>query len=395
MVTVNQRYSITQAAEWDQAELVLVSEPSTAVFFGTLTPYAVNFKGPFSLHRAQEEHRCFQKRLKASGIEVIEVRDIFKNLKKREDHLNIMAAAEEILNQGGKKGSPLTKEILQQLAPVDLLQLLLLHPEITLQTSRHILDETTRYTAQYRIHPATNHYFLRDPLMTTKKGVILLSLQLEARRMERKIIQLLLDILGIEPIYQIQPPGRVEGGDFLPAGDYVLQGQGLLTNEEGVQQLLKAGAYDQVEVAVVRDPAPSMEAMHLDTYFNFLSPDLAVIQRERLTGPQRPEVDIYWPKEGEGSFYDYVGSMSFPQYLTEKGVECIPFSAAEQARFAPNYLLLSRKNLIGVKGAGESFFHRLKACGVQVEPLDFSSLTNGYGGPHCMSQVLSRRPEDG
>lgn len=380
-----------QGAEWDKVQRVLLCEPSLATLLGALAPWAVNFKASFSLHQAQREHQRFQKTLASWGVEVIEIRKLLKGLSQPEDILQLQQAAATVLNRERRGQRPIQIEDLAVFEPEDLMEIIFLQPEIILETSPQALDETTRFKGQYRIHPLTNHFFLRDPLMTTKEGVILCSLKLDQRKKEVEVLELILDILGIEPLCQIQFPGQVEGGDFLPAGDYVLQGQGLLTNREGVKQLLERGAYGEVEVAVVKDPAPTMEAMHLDTYFNFLSPDLAVIQKERMAGPLQPQVDIYWPEGKRG--YGYVGSCSFSQYLAEKGVQCIPFSSSEQERFAPNFLLLQEKRLIGVEGAGEEFFRRLEEYGVKGDWLGFSSLTQGYGGPHCMSQVLIRHPQ--
>ena len=84
----------------------------------------------------------------------------------------------------------------------------------------------------------------------------------------------------------------------------MLQGQGLLTNAEGVGQLLATRAYGEVEVGVVRDPRAQMDEMHLDAYFSVFGPGLCAICDDRLEG-QQPTVDIWEPYDGS---YALVGS---------------------------------------------------------------------------------------
>lgn len=390
MATSYHKHPIIQKAEWEKAQLVLLSEPSLATLFGSLTPSAVNFTSSFSLYQAKREHQIFKEELMSRGIEVVEVRDLLSNLTEKGHVERLKEAAACSLTYLHNQRDYRQRDILKNLEPPDLVELIFLRPSIALYPSSSALDETTRVDAKYKLSPITNHYFMRDPLMTTQKGVVICNLFLEERKVEIEVVDLILSILEIEPLHRVIYPGRVEGGDFMPAGDYVLQGQGLLTNCEGVAQLLEVGAYGEVEVAVVKDPMPTMEAMHLDTYFNFLASDLAVIQKERIEGPTRPEVDIYRPKKNSDSCYSYEESMPFPDYLRSKGVELIEISALEQKNFAPNYLLLGEKDLIGVSKAGEEYFQRLVKHGVRVKQMDFSSLIKGYGGPHCMSQVLYR-----
>ncbi len=384
------RCPMKQWAEWNRASLVLLAEPSMATLFGSLTPSAVNFTSSFSLRKAQKEHQSFREELESRGIEVIEVRELLSSLKEEDELEELLRTASKSLEYYQDQMHDRVRETIKHLQPPDLVDLLFLRPAIQLHPSKSALDKTTEWDAVYRLFPTTNHYFMRDPLMTTARGVVLCNLQLEEREAEIEIVELVLSILGIKPLCKVEYPGRVEGGDFLPAGDFVLQGQGLLTNQEGVRQLLEAGAYGEVEVAVVKDPVLSMEAMHLDTYFNLLSSDLAIIQRERMLGPSTPEVDIYRPEESDKTCYRFERSMSFPDYLLSKGIELIEISANEQRNFASNFLLLGERDLIGVAGAGEEYFKRLEGYGVKVTPLDFSALTKGYGGPHCMSQVLCR-----
>ncbi len=217
------------------------------------------------------------------------------------------------------------------------------------------------------------------------------NLQHAGRQVENVIAEHVLEALGVSPIYRVQSPGCLEGGDFIPCGDFVLQGQGLLTNAEGIRQCLEHRVYGFVEVAVVEDPRCQMDEMHLDTYFAMLDHDLAVCCETRLGGAEEPVVHVYLP-EGTPSDFRYVLTRStlFSRYLQEKGVHVIPFSKHEQERFAANGLLVGPRDLILPDCVGAGFVARLQAASVTTRLIPFDALIGGYGGLHCASQVLTR-----
>lgn len=73
-------------------------------------------------------------------------------------------------------------------------------------------------------------YFMRDQVITTPKGIVVGKMNSYQRRVETDIVRFALQKLNIKPILEIQGDGRLEGGDYIPAGEYVLIGQGLRTN---------------------------------------------------------------------------------------------------------------------------------------------------------------------
>jgi len=177
----------------------------------------------------------------------------------------------------------------------------------------------------------------------------------------------------------------------MPAGDFVLQGQGLLSDEDGVGQLLEHRVYGYVEAAVVKDPVSQMEQMHLDTYFSLLGPDLCAICEDRLVGDARPEVDVYLPEGTPAAFaYRKVQTRSFPDYLAEKGFHILTFSREEANAGVSNIVLTGPRRLIGMDMEGSPYGRTLQEHGVQATPVAFTALSSGYGGPHCASQVLLR-----
>jgi len=399
--------SPSQPSEWGKARVALLCEPNIEVLFGILETNSVNFLRPFDLKKARDEHRNFRKCLEELGVKVYDLRELLmygciegqesfrrKNLQKlREFALKstIYEFAPEVSEEDRKMLLDNLRKIIYSLHPEVLVDLITLRPKISISYNPNALDPTTRFVSHYSVTPANNLYFMRDAMITTSEGIVIGNFTLDVRKVENDIVEFALRQIGIEPIYRVREPGHMEGGDFMPAGDFVLQGQGLLTDTEGVRQLLANGVYGNVEVAIVRDPTPQMEEMHLDTYLNFIGKDLVLLSEDRMKEGREPIVDIYEPIKREGKVrYARHGRTTLKKYLMDKGFEIFPITAEEQRNFASNFLLVDDRKLIGVAQAGEDFADRLREVGVKAYLLDFSALTGGYGGPHCMSQVILR-----
>lgn len=390
----------SQAAEWGRARVVLVCEPGTETLFDLLLPSAANFIRPFSLAQAQAEHRAFRRRLEEHDVRVIDLRQALLNGVDMNDNARArleswagqsvrLDAADLAADDAALAAADLAAS-LASLDPAALVDLVMLAPTIKLTPNPQALDPTSRFLARYEL-AGGSAYYLRDPLFTTRSGVVIGRLRLEKRRRENDLAAFALEQLGVTPLYCVQPPGFLEGGDFIPAGDFVLQGQGLLSDEDGIGQCLQERVYGHVEVAVVRDPRRQMDEMHLDTYFAFLAPDLCLLCETRLHGADEPEVDLYRPDGDPDHFrYRLVSCLPFSRYLTDKGIRILTFSTEESRNFAPNGLLLAPNHWLGVRQAGPALFDRLHRHGVNASPIDFSALTGGYGGPHCSTQVVVR-----
>ncbi|MCS7056554.1 MAG: arginine deiminase family protein [Thermoflexales bacterium] len=392
---IDAAFTPSQAAEWLPARVVLMCEPGIETLFSILQPGAANFLFPFSLAQGREEHRAYRRVLESHGARVIDYREALAQAER--SRLMQWARAAVTLECDAALAEDERDAAADQLDAAlhaldvgSLVDLILLRPTIQVARNSARLDPTTGFTAQFRLAPVSP-YYTRDPLITTREGVVVTRLALGNRAPENDIADHVLESLGIAPLYRVQPPGTLEGGDFIPCGDFVLQGQGLLTNEDGVRQCLERRVYGYVEVAVVEDPRQDMDEMHLDTYFAMLDRDLAICLESRLTGDEEPAVKVYLP-EGTPDGYTYVLTRTtlFSRYLREKGIHVIPISKDEQLSFAANGLLVGPRRLIGVAQAGESFAQRLRAAGIDVQTVDFDALRGGYGGPHCSTQVLVR-----
>lgn len=391
--------NVGQRAEWERAATVLVCEPRGEALLGSLQANAANWLRPFDLERGRAEHAGLRSALEAAGVHLLDLRDALAfgttddpdalarlrrwGLEATRHELAFDASPGELEAIEHRRA-----EAVEALDAGSLAELLLLRPTVTLERNDAALDSTSAFNARFELRPATNAYFTRDPLVTTARGVVVGRERLAVRRAENEIAARALEQLGVEPLYRVEPPGCLEGGDFLPCGDFALQGRGLLTDQTGIDQLLARGAYGEVEVAVVADPHPRMDEMHLDTYLALLGPGLAAICEDR-TEELEPVAEIWEPDEGS---YRHVGDQPLGAYLAGKGLELITFTKDEQRSFAGNGLLVAPGDYIAVEDAGERYLRRLEAAGVRVTAIPYRELTGGYGGPHCSTQVLAREP---
>lgn len=403
-------------AEWGKPTDILMHTPQQELFVGVIHPEAALFERPFSISGAAAEHRNFISLLRKQGARVHTVVEtlLAGTMDERgrvtpgpaldalrdfaAQFITIDAAALTADEQAEQKDY--LHKTLQKLHPEELVQCILQCPTVHL---RHSEVPNTRYSATYELAPVMNLYFCRDQQITTAKGVVVGRMNSEQRRVETKIMGFVLRKLGIEPIYEVTGDGRLEGGDFLPAGDTAFIGQGLRTNAEGVRQLLEHKVFGVPRVVVVKEPWHNQDQMHLDTYFNIISPKLAVLVKERMDirdpngtiiQPARPDrrckIDVY---ELKGAGYECtVTDGDFQEFLEKQmGFRLIPVSNDDQLKYGINFLCIGPNRLLGIDGVSAEYKQALRDAGVNVTWMDFSNLTGGYGAAHCSTQVLHRR----
>jgi len=399
---MKQPLSIGVKAEWDKAKEILVSTPGLELFNGVLHYESALFQSPFDTKRAYKEHEEFKRTLNENGVNVRTLRNILL-----EDYDTLRFLAEKSLTYihlDSKKerqihdleenisSYELKEKTLNCLNPEDLMRIIIEQPRPVLVADKNDPDE---YQLDHYIHnPIINHYFQRDPQIITDKGLVIGRMKNRVRKNETTITKYIFKILDIEPLHKIEKPGTLEGGDYIPAGSYALVGEGLRTNKEGISQLLRKKVFGFPEIAVVHDSFRDMEEMHLDTYFEFVAPDKALILADRITNKEKiPSVTVYQiNKEGRYIQTTSKEEISFPEYLKSKGVQLIEISKEMQLNYGINILTLSENNIISVEGVHQDYISLLKDHGINVIQIDATNLTKGYGGPHCMTQVLRREP---
>ena len=404
-----QETKIGQKAEWEHPKRILMHTPGDEIFMGVIHPKAGLFEKAFSLKIANTEHLKYIERLREHGAEIYRVVDIL--LEGTIDEQGQTTPSPELDALRKFAGDSLTfdssalqeplksqqkeykQKVLSQLTPFELVKIILQRPTVHL----HQTDKNTGLSATYETGPVMNLYFLRDQMITTAKGIVISKMNSVERAPETKIIKFVLNKMGITPLYEVQGTGRLEGGDYYSAGEVAFIGQGLRTNAEGVKQLLEHQVFGTPFVAVVKDNWKNQEEMHLDTYFNIIRSDLAVMVDLRMSVPgSKPEikgisskVDVY--KLEKDGYKKIINDMNFQEYLEKNlGYTVIPVSRKDQNLYGVNFLTIAPGKILAIDGVSKAYKETLKENGVNAVWMDFSELTKGYGAAHCTTQVLLR-----
>lgn len=402
-------------AEWLAAKTVVVHTPGDEIFFGLAHPAAALFERPFSLDGARKEHSDFICLMASNGVKVLRLVDIL--LAGTVDAAGVTRPGQELdrlrtlaieslrydtraLPKKMAAGqTAYKKDVIGKLHPRELVSIIMQQPSIALRSTK---GHNTGLYASYRTNPVMNLYFMRDQVITTAKGLVVGHFNAPQRELETKIVRFAYEKIGITPVYEVTGKARLEGGDFIPAGDTALIGQGLRTNAEAVRQLLKVDAFGTKRVAVVRDSWKNQDQMHLDTYFNIIDKNLAVIVEERIdqrdssgkivkaSDPAKKSVvDLYEMKGG--AYVKTAGDIPFQKFLEDDlKMKLIPVTNADQLKYGINFLALGAKKILAIDGVSIEYKQRLATEGVDAVWMNFSNLTGGYGAAHCTTQVIVR-----
>lgn len=423
-----------QRHEDDPASLVIVCAPSAlSKMMGSLHPAGALYEKPVNIRRARDAHAAFVAMLRRKGTLVRDVRDI---LIERVDWsigdriaLENLAftcltyafhypAAEEsdVEGKASIRSLPTSlpnkaeeyyvsdqykRKVIEEMGQQQLVDIIFTNPTVTVSPS----ERDTGFTASYHFDPLSNIVFVRDQQITTRKGIVMARLSSKQRKKEVDIMEFCFKKLGLNVIGRIPCPGRMEGGDFFPAGEKLsIIGIGPRSDLTAVKYLLKEDLLGTERVAIVKDQFERrQERMHLDTVFNLLSNDCCIMLEEMMgeKSPTRRLVDEYLyegsqPADGAdlglevGKYVLVRRNVEFSQYMQDRGYKIIPVSGEEQLKYGCNVLNVGEGNIISIEKstarriASSPHFHGT------VEFMDFSAVTSMYGGVHCATQVVLR-----
>lgn len=381
-------------AEWDKATAILMHTPGQELFDGVIHPSAGLFENYFDVDKAASEHRGYIKALENNGIKVYTVEQLLSEApieKLREQAMNVLKYdVSNIPNADLVENDNYRMKIINEMSRADLVRCILLQPTVTLYAT----DNNTGVEAVYTHRPLMNLYFTRDQSVTTPRGHIICQMNSTQRAPETSIISICYEQLDVKPILNITGNGRLEGGDYIPAGNVSFIGCGMRTNIEAIKQIMDADAFGHDTIAVVNDHKWWQMQMHLDTYFNIIDKDLCTLVESRLYAkegdPEWVTVDLYTRRPGEKEYTLAQKDVPFVQYLKDSGYTIIPIKLEDELHYANNYLAIAPRHIMAVAGQSEELQENFKRHGVKVEWIPLESLIDGYGAAHCMTQVLSR-----
>jgi len=415
--------------EWDRLGKVMIHRPGIEMFYGLLHPKSFLYERAFSMDEALYEHEVLEHALEREGVMVYRVKKVITQQIKSspEFRSRVVKLVRELVEFRGDVNDD-SIEFINNLSIYDpefLFNVLVLRPTLILKRRRR--------SRSYKVYvvnkmPLANMYFMRDQQITVPNGIIQGRMALPQRRPETSVTELAFEALSMPIIYRVASPGILEGGDYMPLGDFAIIGYGHRTNRGGILQVM--GLLGVKEVAVARLPrhplvpsGDSMLDMHLDTFFNVMGDGLAVGNEDLM---KKAPVEVYL---NDGDKFSPSIRTNLLDYVKSKGFNVISISFMEQLSYASNFLTIRDRralipnvemnaarviNALRMKAEADSNYAKLFEVakaeygklrveghifphkpelmeeGIDFIQIDVSELTGGYGGIHCMTSIVSR-----
>ncbi len=401
---------VAARAEFDPLNAVRVHAPGPELLAANLDPEASLFYDAVPPERARREHDRIVDAFESAGVTV----------HRMADDLAAAGALDPLVREAVGGDAPGVESI-RAFSPREKLSVVLCRPHVLAAASG---TERTAWgrPAESEVpsvrleRPITNVYFQRDHNLLTDRGPVLANMYESARQPELPLVRAAWEGVGAEPVHEVTA-GPIEGGDFLPAGEFALVGTSAVVDGEEVilrtshaagEELLDSGALGYDEVGLVRAPLAAGREMaerhdtgtrvlHLDGWLNLPAEGLAVT-RERLAAAAT--VEVYARR---GDRYRHDRTTTVLEYLDARGYEFVHPDWAE--RWPTNFVTVDDGRVVAIHrddpdGTGEYRPERnptietLRERGVEILPdgtgLCPSALTRGGGGVHCMTTPISR-----
>ncbi len=195
-------------------------------------------------------------------------------------------------------------------------------------------------------HP--NSVFVQDVALATPTGFIRLRMGLPSRRGEPDWMARYLAARGVPEIGRITPPGTVEGGDVILAGDVAFVGRSSRTNDAGIAQLAALLEPQGFTLRIADVPPPSL---HIGGMMSLIGPRQALACAEVFPPGYFEGFEVIWVSKTDFISGNVI-ALGAGQVIAEaQNVDAI--AALERAEF-------------------------------MVHPLDLSEFVKGTGGPSCL-----------
>lgn len=348
--------------------------------------------------------------LESEGIQVYTVLDVLRSNRK---YLLEKAVQSVTYNLEGelKYSSPEQKEeldfflseqykrdTLAHYSDDDLIEILLNKPICHLASetiNTHLILKSVQF------QPLGNLIFCRDHQIITPRGVIIGNLNAEQRKREVDMIRWFYELLQIPVIAEMQGENKLEGGDFMIIKeDLALLGVGMRTNFSAAAHLMENDLLMTKRFCIVNDENDfDQHRMHLDTFFNILSPeevmllDMDTVKPKKFREGQpidlRRKAQIYERFEDVRKYghYQFVKEMDFEEFLVEEGFRVIKVTHEEQSDFMINFLNIGNGKIISPNKEMRAFLEK-NGSKVDVKFVEFAEVTKMYGAFHCATQAI-------
>ncbi|ARM76632.1 arginine deiminase family protein [Acidianus manzaensis] len=411
-------------AEWKRTRSLLLHEPGIEMFYGILDPDTFLYMRRFNIIKAVQQHKKLQETLKSLGIEILKLKDlIISNTEKNSEFKNILEnTAMNFIRFEGDAIEEEMQEFKKDIGLIDsetLFNIILLNPIVLSHKALGIPEYTPRVLNE---EPLANLYFVRDPAIITDKGPVIGRMSKRIRRRETELIKLVFKALSENIIKEVNEPGYLEGGDYMPFQDFVIIGSGERTTVSGIMQITDALDFNEIVIAYnpeIENTNDYMLTMHLDMYLNSPKEGIIVGNLDTL---KKTLIHVYTRNNNNLVLRQKTNLLD---YLTkDKKMKIINITLAEQLAYSSNFLTIDNgkiitpdieknmKNVIQylemkkytdleniIKSQYSSlklnndFFpakKEVKEEGIEYITIDVSELTGGFGGIHCMTMPIKK-----
>jgi arginine deiminase len=371
-----------------------------------------------------EIRKCFKSLkdyLKTVGIKLITVEEVLL-LKDNSEELMALAKSslnyeretqlEKIKEEDNKRKSPFVdyckysseeykEKVLKKFTKKNLINIILTRPTMKL---KHIQTDTFIESTSITFCPLGNLVFCRDQQITTQKGVVIGRSRTSQRKYEHIIMKQVFKNLKVDIIGEVKE-GYIEGGDFFVARENLsMLGFGFRSDIVGANYLMEKDLLGTRYMALCYDENDKdQQRMHLDTYFNILNDNNAlVIDFDEVGKHENKKIDrrVYYFDNNKDAkeitsdrdmIKNKVGEYklikiydSFYKFLDDMKFNYVKITHQEQKEYMINFLNIGNNTVISVNKDLEK---KVKDLGITVKYFDCQPILNMYGGMHCMTQV--------
>ena len=413
----------TQLSESTPAKTIIVHVSKMESFICSLNPAASLYE---DVTDEDEIRKCFKSLkdyLKTVGIKLITVEEallikensdelmkLAKNSLNYERETKIEEKKEED-NKRKRKSSfddycnysseEYKEKVLKKFTKKNLINIILTRPTMKL---KHIETDTFIESTSITFCPLGNLVFCRDQQITTQKGVVIGRSRTSQRKYEHIIMKQVFKNLKVDIIGEVKE-GYLEGGDFFVARENLsMLGFGFRSDIIGANYLMEKDLLGTRYMALCYDEHDKdQQRMHLDTYFNILNDNNAlVIDFDEVGNHENKKVDrrVYYFDNNKDAkeinsdrdmIKNRIGEYklvkiydSFYTFLDDMKFNYIKITHQEQKEYMINFLNIGNNTVISVNKDLEK---KVKDLGITVKYFNCQPILNMYGGMHCMTQV--------
>ena len=413
----------TQLSESTPAKTIIVHVSKMESFICSLNPAASLYE---DVTDEDEIRKCFKSLkdyLKTMGIKLITVEEALL-LKENSSELMELAKnalnyeretkKEEIKEEENKKkrkssfddyckysSEEYKEKVLKKFTKKNLINIILTRPTMKL---KHIKTDTFIESTSITFCPLGNLVFCRDQQITTQKGVVIGRSRTSQRKYEHIIMKQVFKNLKVDIIGEVKE-GYIEGGDFFVARENLsMLGFGFRSDIIGANYLMEKDLLGTRYMALSYDENDKdQQRMHLDTYFNILNDNNAlVIDFDEVGKHENKKIDrrVYYFDNNKDAkeinsdrdmIKNKVGEYklikiydNFYKFLDDMKFNYVKITHQEQKEYMINFLNIGNNTIISVNKDLEK---KVKDLGITVKYFDCQPILNMYGGMHCMTQV--------